>query len=132
MFNIIDSPEQPVVETKGKGSNFKGFETRILITWGPGKPPTGHPIGHLTSFCNKVYSCSIPYLFLFFFPKSSYKSSPHNFRTKNSKEKQNYSDLPGHFSNNIRMAEDFSSSMSFICWNWVTSRGVSITHHLIM
>lgn len=68
MFNIIDSPEQPVVETKGKGSNFKGFETRILITWGPGKPPTGHPIGHLTSFCNKVYSCSIPYLFLFFFP----------------------------------------------------------------
>ncbi|KAK7268284.1 hypothetical protein RIF29_20980 [Crotalaria pallida] len=27
-----------------------------------GNPPTGHPSGQLISFCNKVYSCSIPYL----------------------------------------------------------------------
>lgn len=31
-------------------------------TCGPGNPPSGHPSGQFTSFCNKVYSCSIPYL----------------------------------------------------------------------
>lgn len=31
-------------------------------TCGPGYPPSGHPSGQFTSFCNKVYSCSIPYL----------------------------------------------------------------------
>lgn len=34
----------------------------IALAWGPGYPPTGHPTGHFTSFCSKVYSCSIPYL----------------------------------------------------------------------
>ena len=54
--------QKPRTENRKRAVNKRKNSAKTECTWGPGKPPMGHPRGQFTSFCNKVYSCSIPYL----------------------------------------------------------------------
>lgn len=98
---------------------------KLVFTWGPGKPPMGHPRGHLTSFCNSVYSCSIPYLLYLFLQKCSIKTS------KTKKLNKTKTQLPWLFSYYIRMPEDLRRPMPLVRRNRLSGWCVWITYHLI-
>lgn len=96
-------------------------------TWGPGKPPTGQPRGHLTSFWSRVYSCSIPYLMKLKVNHIVQEKKLQNLWEKKTKRLNN---IPRLFCNYIRMTEDLGCCMSLVGRNWLSSRSISITHNL--